>query len=77
MTGLGVRLVIVVGHQQQTDERLLQLGLQPHFVGGYRVTDAAALKAAVESAGLTRMEVGLPERPPSAMTTPLAIRTQR
>ncbi|KAK9916644.1 hypothetical protein WJX75_005288 [Coccomyxa subellipsoidea] len=55
--GLGIRLVIVVGHQQQIDERLRQQGLQPRFVGGYRVTDPPALRAAAEAAGLSRMEV--------------------
>ncbi|BDA40699.1 Amino-acid acetyltransferase [Coccomyxa sp. Obi] len=57
LNGLGIRLVIVVGHQQQIDERLRQQGLEPRFVGGYRVTDAAALKAAAEASGLSRMEV--------------------
>ncbi|CAL5225511.1 g8341 [Coccomyxa viridis] len=54
---LGLKLVIVVGHQVQIDERLAQLGHPSTFVGGYRVTDAMALRAAVESSGLTRMQV--------------------
>lgn len=49
----------MVGHQQQIDERLRQQGLEPRFVGGYRVTDAAALKAAAEASGLSRMEVSM------------------
>ena len=55
--GLGLKLVIVVGHQVQIDERLAQMGHPSTFVGGYRVTDAMALRAAVESSGLTRMQV--------------------
>ena len=47
----------MVGHQVQIDERLAQLGHPSTFVGGYRVTDAMALRAAVESSGLTRMQV--------------------
>ena len=57
--GLGLKLVIVVGHQVQIDERLAQMGHPSTFVGGYRVTDAMALRAAVESSGLTRMQVRL------------------
>ncbi len=52
-----MKLVIVVGHQVQIDERLAQMGHPSNFVGGYRVTDAMALRAAVESSGLTRMQV--------------------
>ena len=55
--GLGLKLVIVLGHQVQIDERLAQMGHPSRFVGGYRVTDAMALRAAVESSGLTRMQV--------------------
>lgn len=66
--GLGLKLVIVVGHQVQIDERLAQMGHPSTFVGGYRVTDAMALRAAVESSGLTRMQVcpsGHAERSPA------------
>ena len=55
--GLGVRLVIVLGAQQQIDAQLRQQGKEPRFVGGYRVTDPAALLAAVEASGCSRMEV--------------------
>ena len=55
--GLGVRLVIVLGAQQQIDAQLRQQGREPRFVGGYRVTDPAALLAAVEASGCSRMEV--------------------
>ena len=61
--GLGLKLVIVVGHQVQIDERLAQMGHPSTFVGGYRVTDAMALRAAVESSGLTRMQVRLSSSP--------------
>lgn len=61
--GLGLKLVIVVGHQVQIDERLAQMGHPSTFVGGYRVTDAMALRAAVESSGLTRMQVLLSSSP--------------
>ena len=55
--GLGVRLVIVLGAQQQIDAQLRQQGKEPRFVGGYRITDPAALLAAVEASGCSRMEV--------------------
>jgi amino-acid N-acetyltransferase len=55
--GLGVRLVIVLGSQQQIDANLREQGREPEFVGGYRVTDRAALLAAVEASGCSRMEV--------------------
>jgi amino-acid N-acetyltransferase len=58
-----VRLVIVLGAQQQIDAQLRQQGREPRFVGGYRVTDPAALLAAVEASGCSRMEVRLSAEP--------------
>ena len=36
--GLGIRLVIVLGAQPQTDLALKEREVEPEFVGGYRVT---------------------------------------
>jgi len=55
--GLGVWLVIVIGHQQQIDERLEQVGKKSCYVGGYRISDLDALRASVECSGISRMEV--------------------
>uniref|UniRef100_A0A7S3RA34 amino-acid N-acetyltransferase n=1 Tax=Dunaliella tertiolecta TaxID=3047 RepID=A0A7S3RA34_DUNTE len=53
--GLGVRLVLVIGAQPLIDNLLRQRGMQPAWVGGYRVTSQMALKAAVEAAGQVRI----------------------
>lgn len=55
--GLGIRLVVVLGAAPQIDAALEELGSSSMFVGGYRVTDAAALEAAVQAAGRSRTAV--------------------
>ena len=70
--GLGVRLVIVLGSQQQIDAHLRDHGREPEFVGGYRVTDQAALKGAIEASGCSRMEVRAHAHHPSMQTDPAA-----
>lgn len=55
--GLGIRLVVVLGAAPQIDAALEQQGSSALFVGGYRVTDAAALEVAVEAAGRSRTAV--------------------
>lgn len=57
VAGFGIRLVIVLGAQPQIDTALQERGVFTQFVGGYRVTDAAALEAAVEAAGMSRTAV--------------------
>ena len=52
--GLGVRLVVALGTKPQVDGRLSRSGAQSKFVDGYRVTDAAALSAAVEASLISR-----------------------
>ena len=52
-----MRLVIVLGSQQQIDAHLRDHGREPQFVGGYRITDQAALRGAIEASGCSRMEV--------------------
>jgi len=54
---LGVRLVIVVSIRGQIDEKLAEMGLAVQYSGEFRVTDAAALKAIKEVAGLVRADV--------------------
>eukprot|EP00878_Enallax_costatus_P017195 GHUV01018052.1.p1 GENE.GHUV01018052.1~~GHUV01018052.1.p1 ORF type:complete len:308 (+),score=52.39 GHUV01018052.1:133-1056(+) len=55
--GLGIRLVIVLGAAPIIDAALEQQGGSSVFVGGYRITDANALEAAVEAAGRSRTAV--------------------
>ena len=55
--GLGVRLVVALGTGPQVDARLASRGAPSRFVGGYRVTDADALDAAVDAAGAARVVV--------------------
>lgn len=57
--GLGVRLVVVLGTKPQIDARLARAGdgSKGRLVGGYRVTDDAALAAAVDAAGAVRVAV--------------------
>lgn len=56
-TGLGVRLVLVVGARTQINRALLESGHLPQYTDGMRVTDADALQVAIEAAGSTRMEI--------------------
>ncbi|KAG1670871.1 hypothetical protein FOA52_000373 [Chlamydomonas sp. UWO 241] len=55
--GLGVRLVIVTGAGPQIDASLVERGLSPAHLRGYRLTDKAALECAVVAAGHVRSEV--------------------
>ena len=55
--GLGVKLVLVVGARVQINEAIRAKGIEPRYVGGYRVTDDVAMRAAVAAAGAARMEV--------------------
>lgn len=55
--GLGIRLVVVLGAAPQIDAALEEQGTSSVFVGGYRITDIAALEAAVEAAGRGRTAV--------------------
>ena len=52
-----MRLVLVIGVKQQIDELIRRAGSQPCFIGGYRVTDPAAMTAAAEATGAARAEV--------------------
>lgn len=54
---MGCRLVVVLGAAVQIDNHLAMRGLEPLFVGGYRVTDEPAMMAAMEAAGTARMLV--------------------
>lgn len=53
-TGLGVRVIVVVGAQQQIDSMLTERGMTPKYVGGYRLTDQKAMRIAIEAAGQIR-----------------------
>lgn len=56
-TGLGVRVVLVLGARQQIDELLQKQGEAPQYAAGYRVTDSVAMQTAVQAAGASRMAV--------------------
>lgn len=56
-SGLGIKLVLVLGASQQIDAQLLKRGLQPNYKNGYRITDADAMLAVMEAAGATRTEM--------------------
>ena len=47
----------MLGAQHQVDNQLLEQGLEPIFIGGYRVTTPEAMQAAMEAAGTARTEV--------------------
>ena len=57
LTGLGVKLVVVIGARPQINQAVRARGGEPRYEHGYRVTDPASMQAAVQAAGLARMEV--------------------
>lgn len=54
LSGLGVRIVVVVGSQQQIDTMIRERGGEPHYESGYRVTGRDTLRIAIEAAGQVR-----------------------
>ncbi len=54
---LGIRLVLVPGIRPQIDALLAERGQAPAFAAGLRITDPAALEAAVMAAGLVGARV--------------------
>ncbi len=56
-TGLGVRIVLIIGARHQIDELLEKQGEAPQYAAGYRVTDSVAMQTAVQAAGASRMAV--------------------
>ena len=55
--GLGVRLVLVLGVRPGIDAMVRDGGREPIYSHGQRVTDGAAMEAAMQAAGAARMEV--------------------
>ncbi len=49
-----MRVVVVVGAQTQIDDMLMERGVQPKYISGYRITDRSTLKVAIEAAGEVR-----------------------
>lgn len=66
---LGIRLILVAGARPQIERRLADIGREPRYVRGIRVTDDAALECVKEAAATVRVEVeallsmGLPNSP--------------
>ncbi|MFK7860590.1 MAG: amino-acid N-acetyltransferase [Granulosicoccus sp.] len=69
LSHLGLRLVVCFGLRTQVDEALARGSYPSAIVAGRRVTDEQALKAIIESAGITRntlesqLSMGLPNTP--------------
>lgn len=57
MTGMGVRLVVIIGCTCFINKALHKMGKEPEHVSGYRVTNDIALQAAVDAAGRARVKV--------------------
>ena len=57
MSGLGVRLVLVLGARPGIDAMVRDSGYEPQYSHGQRVTDGVAMEAAMQAAGAARMEV--------------------
>lgn len=54
---LGVRLVLVAGSRPQIERRIAERGGESRYHQGLRITDADALAAAKEAAGVNRVEL--------------------
>lgn len=69
LSHLGLRLVVCFGLRTQVDELLARGSIPSTIVAGRRVTDERALKAIIQSAGITRntlesrLSMGLPNTP--------------
>lgn len=69
LAALGVKLVLVHGSRRQIEAKLKAQNLRSRFAEKLRVTDAAALQAAMEVAGTLRVQIeallsmGLPNSP--------------
>lgn len=75
---LGVKVVLVAGSRPQIEKRLTERGRTSRYANGVRITDAAALAAAKESAGANRVELerllsmGMPNSPMAGARVPVA-----
>lgn len=54
---LGVKLVLVHGARPQINQQLALRGLEPHYSGGVRITDRAALEGVKSAVGSLRMDI--------------------
>ena len=57
LRSLGVGLVVVHGARPWIEQRIANLGLEPRYVGGARITDAAILDAAREAVGSAHVQL--------------------
>lgn len=56
-SGLGVKLVVVSGVQKRIDQLLLERGMEPRYMNGYRITNKEAMKVVVEAVGEVRTQI--------------------
>ncbi|MCL2075894.1 MAG: amino-acid N-acetyltransferase [Betaproteobacteria bacterium] len=69
LASLGIRLILVHGARPQIEEELREKGLESHFHGSYRITDAAALDCVLDAIGSVYLEIegmlsqGMPNTP--------------
>lgn len=57
LNSLGIRIVLVHGARPQIEQRLQQMGLEPHFYNQQRITDETAMAGVKEAVGSTRIAI--------------------
>lgn len=77
--GLGVRIVLIIGSSWQIEDQLRKKGLASVHKQGVRVTDTAAMTAALEASGRNYVEVSsrLSRGAPIVKVLPSSLSTSR